>query len=194
MAGAYETNSLNWQIQLAQQRFSEWLERLLTPLNQVQPPNWSISPELLQGLFWLIATGLVGWLGWQGMRFVQAWRGSRRLPHRADSIPSVSNPQVSLTPEQWLQRSRALAQQGNYAEACRCLYLAALQHLNDRQLIPQEASLTDGEYLRLLERQPNSQAYQVLIHTHERLCFSQADISAAQFDQCQQACRDLGLV
>ncbi|MEG4005235.1 hypothetical protein QUA41_00410 [Microcoleus sp. Pol11C1] len=47
----------------------------------------------------------------------------------------------------WLLRSQKLQQQGKYRQACRCLYLAALQPLNDAGTAIHQPSPTDGEYL-----------------------------------------------
>lgn len=186
MAGSFEKNSISWQIQLLQQRLSEWWERLVSPVRPALP-NWSLSEDVVRVLFWTIVAVFVVWAGWQLYRllhpYLYPW-----LPAQPQSVAAANPPaQSALTMAEWLQRSRTLAQQQNYREACRCLYLAMLRRLDDRQLIPETASRTDGEYLQLVRSLPNPQAYQVVIRTHERLCFSDAEISSALFEQCQQA-------
>jgi Domain of unknown function (DUF4129) len=186
-AGSFEKDSFDWQLRQLQQQFMEWLERLLATQSGAptdsgfQLPDW-----LLRGLFWLLVIGTASFLGWQLYRLVHPYLAEKfsQLGRR----PRQSQPQPERRSlADWLERSRTAQQQGNYREACRALYMAALQQLSDRRLIDLEASRTDGEYLRLLPTLDRPQPYQVLIQTHERLCFSQANISVEQFDRCSEA-------
>ena len=190
-AGSFEKNSFDWQLRQLQQQFMEWLERLFaTPSGASNDPGFQLPDWVLRGLFWLILIGIASFLGWQLYRLLRPYLADRFLQlgrRQRDSQPQPE--QLSLA--DWLERSRTAQQQGNYREACRSLYMAALQQLSDRRLIDQEASRTDGEYLRLLPTLDRAQPYQVLIQTHERLCFSQADISVEQFDRCWQAFQQL---
>ncbi|MBD3882478.1 DUF4129 domain-containing protein [Phormidium tenue FACHB-886] len=187
MAGSFEKTNPDWQIRQLQQQFGEWLERLFAGSSDAQPNNFQPPEWLLRGLFWLLVLGLAAFLGWwlyRRFRPLVAASWSRRQTH---PVPQAE--QRSVT--DWLQQSRTAQQQSNYREACRALYMATLQQLNDRHLIDQAVSRTDGEYLRLLPTLDRPQPYQVLIQTHERLCFSQATISAEQFDRCWQAFQQL---
>jgi hypothetical protein len=69
--------------------------------------------------------------------------------------------------------------------------MAMLQRLNDSGLAPHHSSRTDGEYLQLVQQLSQPQPYQTLIMTHQRLCFSNAEVSSAVFEQCQQAYREI---
>ncbi len=69
--------------------------------------------------------------------------------------------------------------------------MAALQRLSDSNLIRQEPSRTDGEYLQLVQEFASSHPYQLLIQTHERLWFSQDAASAEEVDRCWQAYREI---
>jgi hypothetical protein len=189
VAGSFEKSSIGWQLHLQQQRFSEWLERLFAPIDRTRSPNWLLPEWLLRLLFWVIAGILVGWLSWQVYKLArpyfqtpiaQVGQSDRRSPHSSTSTVAA-----------WLQRSRAFAKQGNYREACRTLYMAALQRLNDVEPIPHETSRTDGEYLQIVQTLPRSAPYQVLIRTHEQLCFDNADLSVDDFDRCQQAYQEI---
>jgi hypothetical protein len=91
----------------------------------------------------------------------------------------------------WLQRSQKFQQQGNYREACLCLYKAMLQRLNDTGIVKDQPSRTDGEYLQLVQQLPQPQPYQTLLITHQKLCFSNAEASPSLFDECQQAYREI---
>lgn len=190
MAGSFEKNSLEWQLHLLQQRLSEWLERLFASIAPRQLPTWSLPDWLLRLLFWIIIGSLISWVSWQLYQLVRPYFATLAIAQKGPSNPhaQVDRP---LTVAAWLQRSRTFAQQGDYREACRALYMAALQRLNDKEPIPYEPSRTDGEYLRLVQTMPRSAPYGVLLHMHEQLCFSNADITADAFDRCQQAYQDI---
>jgi len=195
-AQIFEKTNFGWQIQQQIQRFGEWVE-LITRGNDNRMPKVSWEPWFLdflwlvvQGLFWVILTVLLIWLGWQ------LWR---MWGHYLYSFPSLLNSpgenkvtEVNkLTVSAWLGRSREFYRQGNYTEAVRCLYLAMLQKLNDSGIILDEASRTDGEYRKLIQNLPQQEAYQLLLNTHENLCFGNSAISPEIFDRCQQAFQEI---
>ncbi|XGW00108.1 MAG: DUF4129 domain-containing protein [Leptolyngbya sp. BL-A-14] len=190
MAGSFEKNSFGWQFHLLQQRLSEWLEQLFAPIGRRVLPHWSLPDWLLRLLFWIILGSLISWVVWQLYQLVRPYFATLAIAQKGQANPQaqVERP---LTVTAWLQRSRTFAQQGDYREACRALYMAALQRLNDKEPIPYEPSRTDGEYLRLVETIPRSAPYRVLLRTHEQLCFSNAEITADAFDRCQQAYQDI---
>ncbi len=145
------------------------------------------SPEwLVKLLFWIISLALIGWVGCQLYGLLRPYFYPLLLPEALASNDSQSSG-TAMTAAQWLQRSQTFARQGDYREACRSLYQATLQRLDDSKLIRQEFSRTDGEYRYLLHGIPNSPPYRVLIDTHERLCFGDMEISAETYAQCQQA-------
>ncbi len=192
MSGTFEKNSIGWQVQLIQMQIAEWFDRLFSAPNRNPGPNWSLPEEFFRIVFWVIAVLLIGWIGWQLYLLIRPyidpyWFRRSGKPSQSHQ-PSATE---SLTASQWWQRSRTFAQQGNYREACRALYLAALQKLDDRGLIPSQASRTDGEYWRILQTLPNAQPYQILFQTHERLCFGDRDISQQLFQDCDQAYREI---
>lgn len=193
-SGTFEKTSWNWQIQQLQQRMEEALERIFARANQNDGNfNWEIPDWLKKALFWLIAIGLILWVSWQLYKLLQPYFSSY-FQLNSLAPPLIPEPTVELTASDWLKRSRQAQQQGNYREACRALYMAALQHLNDKDLIRQELSRTDGEYLNLIQNLQDlstSQPYQTLIRTHERLCFSDTAISAELFDRCWAAYREI---
>lgn len=89
--------------------------------------------------------------------------------------------------QKWLQRSQKFQAQGNYTEACRCLYFALLQYLDEGGIIPQKDSRTDREYRQLVAPLPDNSLYQILLNTHEELCFGLQTISPEKLAQCHQA-------
>lgn len=190
MAGTFEQNSLNWQVQQGTQRFTEWIEELLVSNaanngNEVpQVPEW-----LLKGLFWFMVLGAIGWAGWQLYQLLRPyWVNYWRLQTRERW---EEPPPTWKTAAEWLRQARAAQQQGNYREACRALYMATLQQLNDRGIILQETSRTDGEYLTLVQGLNLPPPYRVLIRTHERLCFDRVSISSEVYDRCWQAYQEI---
>jgi hypothetical protein len=103
-----------------------------------------------------------------------------------------TKPKESLPVSGWLRQVQAFQRQGNYAQACRALYMAMLQRLDDTKQVPQQASRTDGEYLQAIQTLNQPTPYQVLITTHERVCFDDnSTISSATFERCQQAYREI---
>ncbi|MBD1998085.1 DUF4129 domain-containing protein [Leptolyngbya sp. FACHB-541] len=191
-AGEFQKNSLGWQLQQVQQRVEEFIERLLFGNDPNRKPafDWSLPDWLLEGLFWMLVIALVGWAGWQLYKLLNPYLfPAGRL--RRSPAPSTNSQPQALTISEWLGRSRTAQQQGDYREACRCLYMAMLQNLNDKELIPQQLSRTDGEYLHLVQTLNPPQPYQTLIRTHEQFCFSDAAISSDTFERCWQAYQEI---
>jgi hypothetical protein len=190
-SGTFEKSSIDWWIQQRQQQVGEWFESLWSGWQggSREGDPWVLPDWFLQGFFWLAIIGLVGGAGWQLYKifapYVYAYLHSG--PERSPAPP----PQPNLTATEWLHRSRLAHQQGNYREACRALYLSALCLLNDRNQIRQEVSRTDGEYLKLVLLLQQNQPYELLIRTHERLCFSNEAISADLFNRCWRAYQEI---
>jgi len=154
-------------------------------------PDWQIPEWVFEVIFWAVAVVLITWASWQLYRllapYLAGWLGNRE---EFVSIGQVeAPPQASV--EEWVARSRRAQQAGDYREACRALYMAALQRLNDTNLIRQQSSRTDGEYLTLLDRLPRSHPYTLLVETHEQLCFGDRPITEERYQQCQQAFQEI---
>lgn len=192
VSGTFEKTSLDWQLQQFSQRLGEWFERLLDSRTPNRPnlglpefPEW-----LFRGLFWLMVIGTVAWASWQLYELLEPylatyWRSGRGNP----SIAISSQPERSLA--EWVRQARTAQQQGDYRAACRALYMATLQQLSDRGMISQELSRTDGEYLNLMQTQNLPRPYQVLIRTHERLCFDRVPASLEVYNRCWQAYQEI---
>jgi hypothetical protein len=198
-ADAYEKTNLGWQVQLLQQQIGEWLELKLSQAQHSLPnfslPSWlrnlSLPSWLPKAIFWVIVALFLTWVGWQIWRlWGKHLRGlSSQLRNLAEK--PASGRVRELTMSEWLRRASQFQRQGNYREACRCLYMAMLQQLNDTGIAPALASRTDGEYLQLTQDLFQHQSYQTLVTTHEQLCFGNAEISQPIFEQCQQAYREI---
>ncbi|MBW4516061.1 MAG: DUF4129 domain-containing protein [Timaviella obliquedivisa GSE-PSE-MK23-08B] len=190
-SGTFEKSSADWWIQQQQQQVGEWIESLFSGirLGNLGSEDWALPEWFLQGFFWTVIVGVVTGLGWQLYQVFKPYIMGylRQGKSRSPSFSSL----VKQSTADWLERSRHAQEQGNYREACRSLYMASLQHLSDRNLVRQEGSRTDGEYLSLISQidlpLTCTQPYQLLIRIHERLCFSDAAISAETFERCWQA-------
>ena len=199
-AGSFEKTSLGWQFHQLQQRVGEWFELKFSQAidNSPKLPDWGLPPWLEKALFWLAQVGawliLALFLAWVSLQLYQLLRpywASLQF-QTGQSTAKPTQPQSNeLTVAAWLRRSQHYQQQGNYGEACRALYMAMLQRLNDANLAPHELSRTDGEYRQLIQSFPQPQPYQILIATHEQLCFGSAKISSEMFERCQQAYREI---
>ncbi|MBD2598354.1 DUF4129 domain-containing protein [Nostoc spongiaeforme FACHB-130] len=194
----FEKTSWSWQLSQFQQQIGESIEYQFDRFQNSLPnlsPDWKISPwlsNLLVLLFWLILAlflAFVLWRLWQEFSpYLYSWLSVGKNNANAGDKNGDHDLSVAL----WLERSQSLYRQGNYREACRCLYLAILQHLHDTKLIPHKFSRTDGEYLQVLHSTVTPvQPYETLITTHEQLCFGNAEILPENYQQCQQAYQEI---
>ncbi len=192
--GEFQDNGIGWQIFKANQRFWEWLERVLTsdrPASS-EAPDWvwsEILSQIVIRFFQGVTLILLVWILWQLALIL--WPQLRRFQFRGmRSSRSSSASFSSHSLQDWWQMAQVAREQGDHAEACRCLYLALLRHLHDHQILPELPSRTDGEYIRGLlaqQIQPLS-PYELLIRTHETLCFDRSvDLSTTTVDRCFQA-------
>jgi hypothetical protein len=191
----FEKTNWGWQWHQFQQQVWEWLELQFsqTNLNLPKAPsiNWSFPDWLPKTIFWVIVSLLVAWIGWQVWQRWGSYLGAFPSWWQNLSAKPVTAQTSELKMSQWLKRSQDLARQGNYTQAYRCLYMALLQQLNDTGIAPHQPSRTDGEYLQLTQDLPQESSYELLLLTHEQLCFGDREISQTRFEQCQQAYRQI---
>lgn len=178
---AFQQNSVNWQIRLFSQRVGEWIEVRLANA-QIPIPNVQVSQNWIVTLCWIILIAIALWLTWQLFNLL----APQLARPRAERLNAASVAR-SLSAADWLRQAQQQQQQGNYPEACRSLYLAMLQRLDETQQVPIAASRTDGEYLQCVRQLPQPQPYQLLIQTHEQVCFGTQPITIENFRSCQQA-------
>jgi Domain of unknown function (DUF4129) len=194
----FEKTSWDWQLSVLRQQVGEWTEYEFSRFQSAipeWPQEWSISPwlgKVLNLLFWLIVGGFLVWLVWRLWGkispYIYSWL--RRSGNNLTSNPTIVSNELSVG--LCLERSQQFYRQGNYREACRCLYLAMLQHLHDHSVIRHQPSRTDGEYLQLLRSAVSPiQPYETLITTHEQLSFGNAEILPENYEHCQQAYREI---
>ncbi|MBD2387721.1 DUF4129 domain-containing protein [Cylindrospermum sp. FACHB-282] len=193
----FEKTNLGWQFFLFQKQVEEWIEYQFSQFQQALPelPRWSISPrlaELLKLLFWLVLGLFIAWIVWRLWQefghYIYSWLAGVGN----STVPRAKSPSHEASIVLFLTRSQEFSRQGNYREACRCIYLAMLQQLHVQAIAIQQSSRTDGEYLQLLSSTVTPmQPYETLITTHEQLCFGNAEISPENYQQCRQAYREI---
>jgi hypothetical protein len=187
----FQSDGIAWRFQQAQRQFGEWFEQWLNQPKQGRTQAPSQNWEWLQQLILiLVVAGLMVGLG------VLLWRGyvalrSRQLAKRLARLnqPDATPPPLNLN--EWLLQAQQQQQQGNYAEACRSLYWAMLQLLNDRGIIPHRLSLTNGEYRHLVQQLSSASACQTLLQTHNQVHFGGDSASIEAYQQCQKAYQTL---
>lgn len=194
LEGSFQESSLGWRIAQLQRRVTEWIELRLSPPEVDTPdwsPNWTIPEWITKVIFWGILSILAVWLLWQLYLALQPywrqWR-SQNWQRMERAKPAVAT-EHSLS--YWLKQAAELQQAGNYTEACRALYMAMLQRLHETQVISNQTSRTDGEYLQLVEELPQPRPYQLLLRTHERICFAGATMTAEVFQRCRRAYEEI---
>lgn len=192
----FEKTNSGWEFSLFQQKIGEWLEyqwyRLQGNLPEL-PENWGMSSwlsNILIIMFWIVLTTFLCWIGLRLWRKfspdIYNWLKAGNYGFADTTSSSI----ISI--DELLTKTQQFAQQGNYKEACRCLYLAMLQQLDQQAIIRNQFSRTDAEYLQLLKSNISTmQPYETLIMTHERLCFSNYEILLENYQQCQQAYQQL---
>ncbi|MGL5834497.1 MAG: DUF4129 domain-containing protein [Waterburya sp.] len=193
-AGSFKQDGLNWRFNLIKQKFGEWIEYQTSQLNLNPDWDWkswqsSLLWQIIRFCLWSTIAILLVWMTWQLWLllrpYVQHWR---RTSDRYTSLtPLLKAPQLSAA--DWVERSQSARVEGNYRQAIFCLYQAMLKLLDERDIIPAQLSLTDEEYRRSLVNIPVTPVtpYELLLLTHQKLCFSQAEADRALFEECQQA-------
>ncbi len=194
MSAAFEKNNFDWQVQQISRRVGEWLERVFVAPNLPNlpdAPQWWFPENLLPVTFWTIVIFASIWLGWQIWRALSAYLNSLNSENAQWLNRPATGEERDRTIAVWMRQMQEFQRQGNYREACRALYMAMLQRLNDTKLLPHQSSRTDGEYLQVVQQLPKAQSYQTLISIHEQLCFGKAAISSEEFLICQRAYQEI---
>ena len=196
-AGSFKQDGLGWRINLLRQQFGEWSEYRLSQLDTGDwhwdwDLGWLQSKLLWQVIkfcLWSIIAIILVWLTWQLWLLLRPyWKRWQRPSDRYTSYtPPVVTPQLSST--DWVEQAQSARIAGDYRQAIFCLYQAMLQLLDEREVITAQPNLTDQEYRRSLlniQISPLS-PYELLLLTHQRLCFSHAEADQTLWEECQQA-------
>jgi Domain of unknown function (DUF4129) len=184
-----KTNWL-WQLEQIQQRLGEWIE---VKLKFAAPRGGGIPAWLVSSISYLLWFLLIAGIVW--IIYLILNRYGQQFGHRRPAQEPAPQPVRNYTVTELLAQAQQFQNQRNYSEACRCLYLAMLQRLNDANLVPHQTSRTDREYAELLGHLPKVALIvaqsKVLLQTHEQLQFADRTITADGFNSCQQAYNQL---
>ncbi|MBE9140826.1 DUF4129 domain-containing protein [Nodosilinea sp. LEGE 07088] len=187
----HRTNSLAWQIRLGWQNLGEWFEYQLSRVDVDPPqlPRWPWLEPLARGLFWVAIAAMALWVSWLLYQGITAYLNQRQSKSTAAQTPLPSQ-QALKQAAFWWREAQRLAQQGNYAEACKALYMAGLARLNDTEIVLYRPSRTDGEYLTCIATHP-SRPYELLIRTHERIAYGDAQATEETYQRCRRAYQEI---
>lgn len=187
-ADSFAKDGLGWQIQQAQQWVSEWLElQFMNDAPDLHRGTLPILPNWLGwGIFWLVFALALAWLLWAvAQLFLPDMK--RWLDRGPAMMGTAKPPEKLMGSAEWLRRSHQWQQKGDYAEACRALYMAMLETLHEKDAVPRKLSRTDGAYQDCVQQFATPAPYQLLLRIHEQLYFGSEDISRETFQRCQQA-------
>ena len=191
LISSVQTTNLGWQLSKLQQRVSEWLElrgkQFSESIGDIPFPSWLnalIITTIIKVIFWLVLAGLLIWIAFKLQRFLRRFFKQRKKPKKSQPASVEAS---SLSTAAWIKKAQKLQQQGNYREACQCLYQAMLQQLHDRDIISHQVSRTDGEYWQLIENLKQPQPYQQLLQIHQELCFANVSASVSLLEICWNA-------
>lgn len=183
----FRRDGIGWQIGKLRRNFDEWLE-VVTRSEETERERSVIADwvlHLLNVLAWVVLILFLAWLGLIIYRTGRNyWLERQGRSARLEEVFHSHKPFAEL-----LQSAQTYYNQGNYQEACRHLYLALLQILHDRGILPQAVSRTDGEYRRFLGQKSALplQSYRTVINLHENLTFGSLVPSKQDFENCRMA-------
>lgn len=185
----HRTTSLDWQLRQGWQNIREWFDyQAARTGGNVGEVNWAWLEPVARGLFWLMVAGLALWLAWLLYQGVMAYLNRPKAPgvRQSQAIRAEALKQAAY----WWKEAQRLAQQGDYAAACKALYMAGLSRLNDTETVIYRPSRTDGEYLSQLVDGSN-RPYALLIRTHERLTFGDGQATEETYQRCRRAYQEI---
>ncbi|PSN12314.1 hypothetical protein C7293_20740 [filamentous cyanobacterium CCT1] len=188
----HRTNSLAWQVRQGWQNLGEWFEYQFSRVDVDAPalPRWPWLEPLARGLFWVMVAALALWIGWLVYQGLTAYLNQRQ-PKRTGAAQKTAASEATLKQAAyWWREAQRLAQQGDYAAACKALYMAGLARLNDSETVLYRPSRTDGEYLDCLTANP-SRPYELLIRTHERIVYGNAQATEETYQRCRRAYQEI---
>ena len=191
-AGAFKQDGLGWRINLIRQRFGEWSEYRLSQLDtdwDLEFIPFKLLWRIVEFCLWSIIALILVWMLWQGWLLLRLYwrRWQRNSSHLAPIVAPAVTPTLSAA--DWIERSQTARIEADYCRGIFCLYQAMLSLLNEREIISIQPSYTDEEYRRsLLQKQISPlQPYELLLSSHQRLCFGRAAADRTLFERCQQA-------
>ncbi|MBE9240894.1 DUF4129 domain-containing protein [Synechocystis salina] len=189
----YQKSNLAWELQQLTQNGREWVawqtDRLwqgVPPIPGLDIPHWERWEELIfHSLLWLIIAVAIAAIWLNRRTWQRYWHNLTAV----DLRPNFATPPPGAS--YWMRTAHQAARQGDYYQACRHLYLAMLQMLQEKRGLEPAPGRTDREYQRLTAQFPQASAYNTLFTIHQELCFGQQQASLELFEDCQGAIAQL---
>ncbi len=165
------------------ERLQGWLSRLIDSLGS----RLAGHPGIAKVLFWILLIGGVGgllaWLVWQVLQ----------RPRRQAFKPEPAAGPVHDSWRQMAAQAKAAASAGDYREAIRLAYWAAIHRLGDRGLWTEDHTRTHREYLRLVPpSQPEREPLGLLTKEFEMAWYAERPSSADNFQTVVNQLEKLG--
>lgn len=165
------------------ERLQGWLSRLLDSLGS----RLAGHPGIAKVLFWILliggAGGLLTWLVWQLLHH----------PRRRTFRPEPAAGPVQDSWRQMAAQAKAAAAAGDYREAIRLAYWAAIHRLGDQGLWTEDHTRTHREYLRLVPpSQPQREPLGLLTKEFEMAWYAERPSSAENFQTVVNQLERLG--
>jgi hypothetical protein len=188
-----QTSSIPWQIRQLGKNLSEWIQLQLSgnEAPESPPPSFEFPAWIGQLLFWCLVIGAVIWFAWLIVKAIDRYIENRPRHRKPQPEVQLINDPIERGVAAWLRQAKQFEREGNWREACRALYMAALQLLHDRDWVPHQPSRTDGEYLQAIQPLPQPRPLQVLIRTHERSLFGGEVLGADNVQRCRRAYEEI---
>jgi len=152
------------------------LNRLLARLLEGAAGVLFAAPAVVYGLA-AIGLLLLGWLVYTLARtmFGPGATGNPVVPAEAGD--------EDLSAAQALQRAQALASGGDYRTSMRYLYLSSLLFLEEAGRLRYDRTLTNREYLRQVEGQPDlAEPFRVVVNTFDRVWYGFVPVDAQAYE------------
>jgi len=155
----------------------DWFWKFIDKLFSGAGSHPSVTRVLLWGL--VVALGMI-FLGWLIYSIANTSLASLSL-RRTRAAKPLEEPARNW--QEWVQRARSAASRGDYREAVRIVYGAALRRLEAAGLWDVDPARTHREYVRLL---PTSSFYRpaliVITNCFERVWYGHVEASAADYE------------
>ncbi|HEY8210113.1 MAG TPA: DUF4129 domain-containing protein [Myxococcaceae bacterium] len=142
-------------------RMGEWLREFLRPRRDVQPREVDLSPGggevMANGLAVVLVAAVLAVLAWLVLRRPRRAGNADPEPDVVSSPlapPGVQESALSRPPEGWAALADELASKGQYREAVRGLYLAALSRLHREGALDYDPSLSNWDHVRRYKGPP----------------------------------------
>ncbi|MEA5420636.1 DUF4129 domain-containing protein [Spirulina sp. CCNP1310] len=191
----FAKDGLGWRWGQVQQQVAEWWA---WQMQQAPVPDDPDVPNWLTELPWGILGRVVAWGGIGALTLWGVWVLWRSLhpywqqyQNRTHRPPTDLDKTQQYTAEEWRSQAQTYYRQGNFQQACLCLYGGMLQTLHDRGIAPHLPSRTDGEYVAAIQSLPRPEPYLTLLTMHQGLRFGETLPNDQLFEQCWRAYGEL---